>query len=146
MLLDFSHNGAAFEHTLAALREVTSGKLIMVMGADGDRDPSKRHLMGQFSSQHADVLFITDHHPRHESPAAIRRELLAGAASADNRAEAHEIPNPALAIRAAIRSSGPRDTILWAGPGITDYRVVGAERVPYSARADTRNALRAAGW
>ncbi len=51
-----------------------------------------------------------------------------------------------MAIRAAIARSAEGDTILWAGPGLTDYRAIGAERVPYSAVNDARNALRAAGW
>ncbi|MGF0121111.1 MULTISPECIES: Mur ligase family protein [unclassified Pseudoclavibacter] len=146
VLLDFSHNGAAFEHTLTGLRKVTPGTLTMVMGADGDRDPSKRELMGRMSSLHSDVLIVTDHHPRHEDPSAIRAALLAGAARADDRAEVLEIPDPAAAIRTAIARSGQGDTILWAGPGLTDYRIIGAERLPYSPREDARRALDDAGW
>ncbi|MFE1664054.1 Mur ligase family protein [Microbacterium sp. P02] len=148
VLLDFSHNGDAFEKTLLALRRVTGGSVVMVVGADGDKDPTKRAHMGRVSAACADILIITDHHPRHEDPAAIRAALRDGAASVPgaDSADVYEIANPRDAIRAAIALAGPGDSILWAGPGLTDYRIVGADRVPYSPHRDTRVALREAGW
>lgn len=144
VLVDFSHNGSAFEATLRGLRQVTQGSVIMLVGADGDRDPSKREHMGRLAAAHCDVLIVTDHHPRTEDPAAIRAALLRGAAQGG--ADALEVPCPAEAIRRAVSLAGPGDAILWAGPGRIDYRVVGTDRVPYSPRRDARAALREAGW
>lgn len=146
VLVDFSHNGGAFETTLQALRRVTPGTLIMVMGADGEKDATKREHMGYLSAANADVLIVTDHHPRHENPDAIRAALTRGARRAGTGATLYDIPQPAVAIRKAISLAGPDDAILWAGPGSSDYRLVGGYRVPYSPRHDARAALAEAGW
>jgi UDP-N-acetylmuramoyl-L-alanyl-D-glutamate--2,6-diaminopimelate ligase len=127
-----------------------------VIGADGDRDPSKREPMGRAAAEAADLVVVTDHHPRTEDPALIRRALVAGARTAADERRRHrcrervatvvELAEPAAAIRHALSDVGPGDTVLWVGPGDTDYRVVGTDDVPYSPRQDARAALREAGW
>ena len=116
----------------------------MILGADGDRDPSKRAPMGRAAAERADLLIVTDHHPRFEDPARIRRALLDGAR--DGRCEVQEIAEPAQAVRAAVGRAGADDSILWVGPGDTDYRVVLDQDLPYSPRADAALALAEAGW
>jgi len=74
--VDFGHSPDAFEKTLAAVRRVTPGKVVMVFGADGDRDATKRHDMGRTAVEGSDILVVTDHHPRHENPDTIREVLL----------------------------------------------------------------------
>ena len=74
--VDFGHSPDAFLNTLGAVRKVTSGKVIMVFGADGDRDPTKRHEMGRVASEYSDILVITDHHPRFENAESIRKTLI----------------------------------------------------------------------
>lgn len=144
--VDFGHSPDAFVNTLQAVRTFTPDRVIMVMGADGDRDPSKRHEMGRVSSEYADVFVVTDHHPRFEDPASIRKTLLEGAALAENQAELHEVSPPEAAIRHAVSLAREGDSILWAGPGHQDYRDIRGVRTPYSARAEARAALREAGW
>lgn len=144
--VDFGHSPDAFVNTLNAVRTFTTDRVIMVMGADGDRDPSKRLEMGRVSSEHSDILVITDHHPRFEDPESIRKTLLAGAALAQNRAELHEVSPPEAAIRHAVSLAREGDSILWAGPGHQDYRDIRGVRTAYSARAEARAALREAGW
>ena len=144
--VDFGHSADAFEQTLAAVRTVTAGKVIMVFGADGDRDASKRHEMARVASEASDVLVITDHHPRFENPASIRTTLVEGAHLAEHEAELHEVSPPEKAIRAAVALAGEGDSILWAGPGHQDYRDIEGVRTPYSARDEARAALREAGW
>jgi len=151
---DFSHTPDSVAKTLEALRTVTDGRLVVVIGADGDRDPSKREPMGRAAADAADLVVVTDHHPRTEDPTSIRHARLAGArTAADERrrcrqrvAAVVELADPADAIRHAVSGVGPGDTVLWVGPGDTDYRVVGTEDVPYSPRQDARAALREAGW
>lgn len=144
--VDFGHSPDAFKQTLAAVRAVTTGRVVMVFGADGDRDASKRHEMGRVASEGSDILVITDHHPRFENPASIRATLIEGAHLAEHEAELHEVSPPEKAIRAAVVLANEGDSILWAGPGHQDYRDIEGVRTPYSARDEARLALREAGW
>jgi UDP-N-acetylmuramoyl-L-alanyl-D-glutamate--2,6-diaminopimelate ligase len=145
--VDFGHSPDAFENTLAAVRQFTTGRTIMLFGADGDRDPSKRHEMGRVAAQGSDILVITDHHPRFEDIASIRKTLLEGAALAEDQPEEiHEVSPPEEAIKKAVSLAREGDSILWAGPGHQDYRDIEGVRTPYSARELARAALREAGW
>jgi UDP-N-acetylmuramoyl-L-alanyl-D-glutamate--2,6-diaminopimelate ligase len=144
--VDFGHSPDAFEHTLAAVRRFTPGRTIMVFGADGDRDATKRFDMGRVSAEGCDILVITDHHPRFEDPASIRQQLLVGARSVDNGPEIHEVSPPEDAIRLAVSLATEGDSILWAGPGHQNYRDIEGVRTVYSARDLARAALADAGW
>lgn len=145
--VDFGHSPDAFENTLAAVRQFTTGRTIMVFGADGDRDATKRSEMGRVAAQGSDILVVTDHHPRFEDPQAIRAALLEGAALAvDQPEQILEVTPPEAAIVAAVGLAKEGDSILWAGPGHQDYRDIEGVRTPYSARDLAREALREAGW
>ena len=144
--VDFGHSPDAFENTLAAVRKFTPGRTIMVFGADGDRDATKRHEMARVAAQGSDILVITDHHPRFEDAASIRATLLEGAKLAADQPETYEVSPPEAAIRKAVSLAKEGDSILWAGPGHQDYRDIRGERTPYSARDEARAALREAGW
>jgi UDP-N-acetylmuramoyl-L-alanyl-D-glutamate--2,6-diaminopimelate ligase len=145
--VDFGHSPDAFENTLAAVRKFTTGRTIMVFGADGDRDATKRHEMARVAAQGSDILVITDHHPRFEDAASIRATLLEGAKLAiDQPQETFEVSPPEAAIRKAVSVAQEGDSILWAGPGHQDYRDIRGQRTPYSARDEARAALREAGW
>jgi UDP-N-acetylmuramoyl-L-alanyl-D-glutamate--2,6-diaminopimelate ligase len=144
--VDFGHSADAFVNTLAAVRKFTPGRTIMVFGADGDRDASKRLEMGRVAADGSDILVITDHHPRFENPQSIRQTLLAGAALAEHQPEIYEVSPPEAAIRAAVSMAREGDSILWAGPGHQDYRDIEGVRTPYSARDEARTALHEAGW
>lgn len=144
--VDFGHSPDAFEKTLAAVRRVTPGTVVMLFGADGDRDATKRHDMGRTAVEGSDVLIVTDHHPRHEDPDAIREVLIEGARRARPDAEIREYSPPERAIVEAVALVGEGDAILWAGPGHQDYRDIRGVRTPYSARELSRRALAAAGW
>ena len=144
--VDFGHSPDAFLNTLAAVRKVTTGKVIMVFGADGDRDASKRPAMATVAVEGSDILVITDHHPRFEDPASIRQALVQSAKLARPAAEIFEISPPEAAIRKAVSLAQPGDSILWAGPGHQDYRDIKGVRTPYSARAEARAALKEHGW
>lgn len=144
--VDFGHSPDAFLNTLAAVRKVTSGKVIMLFGADGDRDASKRPEMARVAVLGSDILVVTDHHPRFEDAASIRATLVASAREAKPGGEIHESSPPEAAIVLAVSLAQPGDAILWAGPGHQDYRDIRGVRTPYSARALAREALRDAGW
>jgi UDP-N-acetylmuramoyl-L-alanyl-D-glutamate--2,6-diaminopimelate ligase len=138
--LDIAHTPDAFAKSLSALRAVTPGRIVMLFGADGDRDASKRSEMGRVAGTLADVVLITDHHSRFEDPDGIRRALLDGARSAGH-AEVLDVPDPSTAIRVAVGISGPGDAVLWGGTGRTEYRDVGGVKLPYSFHDEARAAL-----
>ncbi|WP_231727733.1 MULTISPECIES: Mur ligase family protein [unclassified Rathayibacter] len=144
--VDYGHTPDAFANALEALRALTPGRLIMVFGADGDRDTTKRAEMGAIAARLSDVVVVTDFHPRWEDPAAIRAVLVQSAASAVPDREIHEIPDPRAAVRAAVALAREGDSILYAGPGHEDYQEIAGVHMPYSARDDVRQALREAGW
>jgi UDP-N-acetylmuramoyl-L-alanyl-D-glutamate--2,6-diaminopimelate ligase len=144
--IDYGHSPDAFLQTLGAIRRFTTGKLIMLFGADGDRDTTKRAEMGAIAARGADVVVVTDFHPRFEDPAAIRAALIEGAREAVPDREIHEIADPREAFRAALALADEDDAILYAGPGHEDYHEVKGVKIPYSARDDAKQALREAGW
>jgi UDP-N-acetylmuramoyl-L-alanyl-D-glutamate--2,6-diaminopimelate ligase len=144
--VDFGHSPDAFEKTLAAVRHVTPGKVLFVMGADGDRDATKRLDMGRTGAEGSDIFVVTDHHPRFEEPDSIRATLIDGARRARPDAVIYEYSPPERAILEAVALVGDGDAILWCGPGHQDYRDVRGVRTPYSARELARRALRDAGW
>ena len=144
--VDFGHSPDAFLNTLAAVRKVTPGKVLMLFGADGDRDASKRPDMARVSAEGCDILVITDHHPRFEDPAAIRKTLVDAARVARPELQIFEVSPPEAAIRKAVSLVGEGDAILWAGPGHQDYRDIRGVRTVYSARQEARDALREHGW
>lgn len=144
--VDFGHSPDAFEHTLEAVRRFTTGRTIMVFGADGDRDATKRFDMARVAAEGCDVLVITDHHPRFEDPTSIREQLLVGARSVEDGPEIFDVSPPEDAIRFAVSIAREGDSILWAGPGHQNYRDIRGERTVYSARDLARAALAEAGW
>jgi UDP-N-acetylmuramoyl-L-alanyl-D-glutamate--2,6-diaminopimelate ligase len=145
VFVDAGRSEDAYRATLETVRQRTVGKLVMVCGTSGNRDATKRPLMGRAAAEGADVVIITDDDPRREDPAVIRAGLLEGARSSGGT-PVHEIPDPTEAIRFAISLVSPDDSILWSGPGSQDYRDINGVKVPYSARSEARAALLDAGW
>ncbi|UCR90123.1 Mur ligase family protein [Mycetocola spongiae] len=146
LYVDSGHTPDAFAKTLQAVRAVTPGRVIMVTGADGGRDSSKRPEMGAEAARGSDLLIITDHHSRTENPGEIRAALVAGARTQVTADHILEVPDPARAIRTAVERAGANDTILWCGLASQDYRDVGGVERPFSVVDASRAALREFGW
>ncbi|RLV48958.1 UDP-N-acetylmuramoyl-L-alanyl-D-glutamate--2,6-diaminopimelate ligase [Nocardioides mangrovicus] len=115
-VVDYAHKPDAVEAALGALLPVTRGRLVVVIGAGGDRDPGKRPLMGEIAARLADVVIVTDDNPRTEDPAAIRRAVLDGIPP-DTSAEVHEVDRRRQAIALAVSLARPGDVVLVAGKG-----------------------------
>jgi len=123
--VDYAHTPDALEAAIAALRPHARGRLILVFGAGGDRDPGKRAPMGAAAAAGADVVIVTDDNPRGEEAALIRRSVLAGAPGAI------EIGDRRAAIAAAVGQAGKGDIVLVAGKGHEQGQVVGDLVLPF---------------
>ncbi|NII41871.1 UDP-N-acetylmuramoyl-L-alanyl-D-glutamate--2,6-diaminopimelate ligase [Curtobacterium flaccumfaciens] len=145
VFVDFAHTPDAFAKSLDAIRAFATGRVGIVLGADGDRDPSKREAMGAVAATLADVVVVADHHPRFEDADGIRAAILDGARGIGGAAQVVELPDPARAIRYALDAVGVDGVVYWAGPGLTDYRDVRGVHVPYSSFRDAQAALAEAG-
>lgn len=114
-IVDYAHKPDAVAAVLSALRPVTAGRIIIVIGAGGDRDHGKRPLMGQVAAQYADVVIVTDDNPRSERAAAIRAAILEGAAAGP--AVVVEVPGRREAIAHAVAMAHLGDSLVIAGKG-----------------------------
>lgn len=144
--LDFAHTPDGFEMTARSVRRQTGGRLIIVFGADGSRDTTKRPAMGRAAARHADIAIVTDHHPRWEDAAVIRQGLEEGAAESPPPGGLFNISPPEDAIPKAVALAEEGDAILWFGPGHQDHREIRGVRTAYDPRGIALSALRAAGW
>lgn len=142
-IVDYAHKPDAVEAALAALRPVTAGRLIVVLGAGGDRDHGKRPIMGEIAARLADVLVVTDDNPRSEDPAAIRAAILAGV-PAGAPAEVWEVGGRREAIARAVAAAGPGDTLLVAGKGHETGQEVAGVVHPFDDRAVLRDLIQEA--
>lgn len=125
VFVDYSHTPDAVATALKAMRPHVMGRLIAVVGAGGDRDASKRPLMGQAAAENADIVFVTDDNPRSEDPALIRAAVM------DGCPDATEVGDRAEAILRAVDALGPGDALLIAGKGHETGQVVGDNVLPF---------------
>ncbi|MDR0810593.1 MAG: UDP-N-acetylmuramoyl-L-alanyl-D-glutamate--2,6-diaminopimelate ligase [Gemmobacter sp.] len=125
VFVDYAHTPDAIITALKALRPHVMGRLIIVFGAGGDRDRSKRPLMGAAARDNADVLFVTDDNPRSEDPAAIRAAIMQACPKAT------EVGDRAEAILRGVDALGPGDALLVAGKGHESGQVIGGDIFPF---------------
>ena len=130
--VDYAHTPDAIAAACAALRPHVEGRLILVLGAGGDRDAGKRKPMGEVAHAAADLVIVTDDNPRTEDPAAIRRDMLEGAPGA------REIGDRRAAIAAAVGEARGGDIVLIAGKGHEQGQIVGDLVLPFDDVAVAR--------
>jgi UDP-N-acetylmuramoyl-L-alanyl-D-glutamate--2,6-diaminopimelate ligase len=150
-VVDFAHNPDALERALQAVRPADPGaRLIIVFGATGQRDATKRPTMGAVAARFADIIIVTDDDPHDEDPAAIRAAVRAGAeqASADSALERTilEVYPRAEAIFRAVELATRRDTILVAGRGHEVWQEVQGVNLALDDRVELRRALTRSGF
>ncbi|MGN6571602.1 MAG: UDP-N-acetylmuramoyl-L-alanyl-D-glutamate--2,6-diaminopimelate ligase [Pseudolabrys sp.] len=138
IFIDYAHKPDALQKALEALRPYTTGKLVVVFGAGGDRDKGKRPIMGRIAADNADRVVVTDDNPRSEKAATIRAEILAEAKGAT------EIGDRAEAIRSAVAALQKGDVLLIAGKGHETGQIVGDRVLPFSDHEAVADALRGA--
>ena len=126
-VVDFAHTPDALENIIKTIDELRQGgqRLIVVCGCGGDRDKSKRPVMGGMAAKMADIAIFTSDNPRTEDPEQILREMEAGVESGDKYLK---ITDRHEAIKTAVMLAEPRDIILLAGKGHEDYQIIGTEK------------------
>jgi UDP-N-acetylmuramoyl-L-alanyl-D-glutamate--2,6-diaminopimelate ligase len=141
-LVDYAHKPGALRAVLTTLLQ-PDRRLAVVFGAGGERDPGKRAPMGEIAAQLADLVVVTDDNPRAEDPAAIRREILAGAAAGGGPAQVVEIADRRAAIRHAVAWAGAGDVVLIAGKGHETGQRGASRTRPFDDRVELAQALEA---
>jgi UDP-N-acetylmuramoyl-L-alanyl-D-glutamate--2,6-diaminopimelate ligase len=139
-VVDYAHTPDALRKALLAARAHCRGRLAVVFGCGGDRDPGKRPLMGEIAAELADDIIITDDNPRTESP----EEITAGIAAGIPAGHAYRVEHDrGRAIRDALLDARPQDVVVVAGKGHEDYQLYGDERRAFSDQEVVRAALAA---
>ena len=133
-IVDFAHTPDALENIINTIDELrTDGqRLIVVCGCGGDRDKTKRPVMGGLAAQRANVAIFTSDNPRTEDPEEILREMEGGVETGDRYLK---ITDRNEAIKTAVMLAEPRDIILLAGKGHEDYQIIGTEKLPFNDKA-----------
>ncbi|MGH7737750.1 MAG: UDP-N-acetylmuramoyl-L-alanyl-D-glutamate--2,6-diaminopimelate ligase [Candidatus Tyrphobacter sp.] len=139
VVVDYAHTPDALEHALQALRETAAGHVAVVFGCGGDRDRGKRAEMGALAARYADRIYVTSDNPRHEDPAAIAAEIVAGIGTAPHVLELDR----RTAIARAVREAAAGDVVLVAGKGHETYQIVGDRRLRFDDAEVAEESLRA---
>jgi UDP-N-acetylmuramoyl-L-alanyl-D-glutamate--2,6-diaminopimelate ligase len=137
VIVDYAHTDDALGKVLITAREITTGRLIVVFGCGGDRDRTKRPVMGQIAASRSDYTIVTSDNPRSEDPMEIIKEVEAGMKGAHYAVQ----PDRRRAIRAAFNEAKPGDTVVIAGKGHETYQTIGGTSYPFDDRAVARELL-----
>jgi UDP-N-acetylmuramoyl-L-alanyl-D-glutamate--2,6-diaminopimelate ligase len=141
VVVDYAHTPDALEKVLQALRPlaaVRGGQLICVFGCGGNRDATKRPLMGAIAARDADRVLVTSDNPRREAPAAILADIVAGIGA---RQATEVIEDRRAAIARAVGAAAARDVIVIAGKGHEDYQEIAGVKHPFSDVVEATAAL-----
>ena len=142
VLVDFAITPDALENALTTLRPMTKGKLAIVFGATGDRDASKRSVMGEVVAENADHIYLTDDETYTEDPKSIRDEVYKGIASKNARSNTQVFDDRFEAIKKSFEDAKRGDTILLTGIGHENYRNMGGKKIPWDEREVARTLLK----
>lgn len=138
IVVDFAHTPDALDNVLEGLRPSCTGRLILVFGCGGDRDPSKRPLMGKVAHDKSDVIILTDDNPRSEDPKVIRNQVLLGI---KDKHKVIEVPARREAIAKAIAMATSSDIVILAGKGHERFQMYGQEKLPFCDREEALKVL-----
>lgn len=141
VVVDYAHTPDGLEKLLAAARDITKGRVILVFGCTGDRDKAKRPIMGEIAANLADRIFLTDEESYNEDPKTIRDMVFDGIEKAKGTVKTTEIADRRDAIEKALGIAKKGDTILITGMGHEMYRIVNGERIPWNDAQVVREIL-----
>ena len=138
VIVDYAHTPDALEKLLSTARDIAKGRVILVFGACGDRDKSKRPIMGEIAARGADRIFLTDEESYNEDPSEIRAMLRTGIEQGGGSGKMTEVADRREAIERALGSAKKGDMVLITGMGHEQYRIVNGERLPWNDTAVVR--------
>jgi UDP-N-acetylmuramoyl-L-alanyl-D-glutamate--2,6-diaminopimelate ligase len=141
VIVDYAHTDDALKNLLETVRELKPRRLITVFGCGGDRDRTKRPLMGAVASRLSDVVVVTSDNPRSEPPEAILEEIQRGMPNGSRRGERYAIVDRREAIGRALEMAGPGDAVVIAGKGHETYQVLRDRTVPFDDRQVARELI-----
>lgn len=141
VIVDYAHTPDGLENVLKTAREITRGRLIAVFGCGGDRDRTKRPLMGRIAACLSDLAIVTSDNPRTEDPLKIIADVVEGVGKILPEGGYKVIPDRREAIRQAIFDAGAGDVVLIAGKGHEDYQIIGDIKYHFDDREEARRCL-----
>ena len=142
VIVDYAHKEEALRSLLETVRSFTTGRLIVVFGCGGDRDRTKRPIMGRHAATLADRVWVTSDNPRTEDPGAIIEEILSGMTAGQRSGGRVQVePDRRRAIEGAIVEARPSDSVVIAGKGHETYQILGDRVIPFDDRVVAREAL-----
>ncbi len=144
VVVDYSHTDDALRNAIAVARTLDAKRVITLFGCGGDRDRTKRPLMGQVAGELSDLVILTSDNPRSEDPLQIMNDALVGLRRTDTKFIVE--PDRAIAIRKAIEDARPGDVVLLAGKGHETYQIFSDRTIHFDDREVAREALRAFGY
>lgn len=144
VIVDYAHTPDALEKALLALKTATRGKVSLVFGATGDRDKSKRPIMGEVAARLADHIYLTDDETYTENGASIRRAVMEGITKEGAGHKTTEIEDRRAAIKSAVLAAQKNDMILVAGLGHQDYRAMNEGHIPWQESDVVKDILKEA--
>jgi len=144
VVVDYSHTPDALRNAISVARTLNAKRVITLFGCGGDRDRSKRPLMGQAAGELSDLVILTSDNPRSEEPLQIMNDVLVGLRRTDTRTIVE--PDRAIAIRKAIEEAHAEDIVIVAGKGHETYQIFRDRTIHFDDREVAREALRAFGF
>lgn len=143
IIVDYAHTPDGLENILKTAQEFTKGQLIVVFGCGGDRDRTKRPIMGEIAVRYADVIIVTSDNPRSENPAAIIRDIEEGIRKTLPPEKHHEsIVDRREAIKRALSIARPHDVVIIAGKGHETYQILNDRTIPFDDREVAKEVMK----
>lgn len=143
VIVDYAHTPDGLENVLRTVKELATGEVICVFGCGGDRDKTKRPIMGRLAAELADQIIVTSDNPRTEDPLAILSEIEVGVKEAGISAERYVLePDRRMAIQIAVDRASSGDVVLIAGKGHETYQIIGGVTSDFDDRLVAKEAIR----
>jgi len=143
VIVDYAHTPDGLENVLRTVNEFATGRVLTVFGCGGDRDRTKRPIMGKIAANYSDVVFVTSDNPRTEDPDLILKDIEAGLIEEGVPAESYKlIVDRRKAIEKAIEMASPGDVVLIAGKGHETYQLIAGEVLDFDDRIVAKDAIR----
>ncbi|AOZ91679.1 UDP-N-acetylmuramoyl-L-alanyl-D-glutamate--2,6-diaminopimelate ligase [Paenibacillus crassostreae] len=143
VIVDYAHTPDGLENVLKTVKEFAQGRVLTVFGCGGDRDKTKRPLMGKISAKYSDMIFVTSDNPRTEDPEAILKDIELGLIEDQVSSDSYQlIVDRRAAIQKAIDMASPEDVVLIAGKGHETYQKIGQMTLDFDDRVVAKEAIR----